>query len=179
MQINEVTQDADVGPRLPERRTFGNTDLQVSEIGIGCQSLAGGVFRQIEPQQARRILRYAYDRGINFFDLSQSYGDLKIERLVGDIFRHERDKVIFAAKIGEYYPGMLVPLARARNFLKPLRRALLPIKTQLHRLMHSQRKFSFSSKHITKAVDDTHRRLTVQHGLIQKLGQTGQGFVHP
>jgi len=155
MQINEVKQNASTKPPMLVQRSFGNTDLRVSEFGIGCQSLAGGIFRPMDPQLIRKIVRQAFDHGVNFFDLSHSYGDLKVERLVGEAFRHERDKVILAAKIGEHYPGMLVPLARARYLLKPLRRVLQPVKTRLHKLMYSQMQFSYSPQHITKAVDDT------------------------
>jgi aryl-alcohol dehydrogenase-like predicted oxidoreductase len=136
------------------RRQFGGTDLQVSEFGVGCQSFAGGLFRPVDPNSTRAILRKAFDEGVNFFDMCQSYGELKTERLIGDLFRHERDRVVLAVKVGETYPGTLVPLARARYVLKPLRRVLAPVKTRLHKLMYSGMRFAFTPEHITKAVED-------------------------
>jgi aryl-alcohol dehydrogenase-like predicted oxidoreductase len=138
---------------LVPRRRFGRTDLEVAEFGIGCQSFAGGLFRPVDPNLTRAILQRAFDQGVNFFDLCQSYGQLNTERLIGDLFRHQRDRVVLAIKVGETYPDALVPLAQARYLLKPLRRTLAPVKTQLHKLMYSRTRFDFSREHITKAVE--------------------------
>jgi aryl-alcohol dehydrogenase-like predicted oxidoreductase len=135
------------------QRAFGSTDLRVSEFGIGCQSFAGGLFRPVDPSTTRTILRRAVDRGVNFFDMCQSYGQLNTERLIGNLFRSERNKLVFAVKVGETYPTALVPFARARYVLKPLRRALMPVKRRLHKLMYSRTQFLYGREHITKAVE--------------------------
>ena len=154
MAVSQIRQNTDATPSLIPRRRFGGTDLQVAEFGIGCQSFAGGLFRPVDPNATRAILRRAFDRGVNFFDLCQSYGQLNTERLIGDLFRHERDRLVLAVKVGETYPSKLVPLTQARYLLRPLRRALAPVKTRLHKWMYSKTRFDFSREHITRAVED-------------------------
>jgi aryl-alcohol dehydrogenase-like predicted oxidoreductase len=154
MVVSPHRHSTEAEPSLVPRRPFGNTGLRVSEVGIGCQSFAGGLFRPVDAKSTREILRQAFDQGVNFFDLCQSYGQLNTERLIGDLFRRERDRIVLAVKVGETYPGTLVPLAQARYVLKPLRRVLAPIKTRLHKLMYAKTRFSYSREHITKAVED-------------------------
>ena len=154
MLVNKITQKPDTNTSMLSQRPFGNTDLRVSEFGIGCQSFGGGLFREVDQNTTRQVLRRAFDNGVNFFDLCQSYGELNTERLVGDVFRHEREQVIFAVKVGETYPRTLIPLAKARYLLKPVRKVLAPLKTRLHKLMYSQMRFLYSPEHITKAVED-------------------------
>ena len=154
MVASQIEQNTQVDmPAIP-RRQFGNTDLHVSEFGIGCQSFGGGLFRPVDRDVTRTILRRAFDQGVTFFDLCQSYGQLSTERLIGDLFRQERHQIVLAVKVGETYPSSLVPLARARYALKPLRRFLAPAKTRLHKLMYSKTRFSYTDEHIRKAVED-------------------------
>jgi aryl-alcohol dehydrogenase-like predicted oxidoreductase len=82
---------------------FGALPLQVSEIGFGTSQLANidnqyvGT-RYIPATRARNILQRAIDLGINFFDTSPTYG--AAEKLVGEIKRKYKDKVIVSTKAG-------------------------------------------------------------------------------
>jgi aryl-alcohol dehydrogenase-like predicted oxidoreductase len=82
---------------------FGALPLKVSEIGFGTSQLANtdnqyvGT-RYIPATRARNILQRAIDLGINFFDTSPTYGTA--EKLVGEIKRKYKDKVIVSTKAG-------------------------------------------------------------------------------
>jgi aryl-alcohol dehydrogenase-like predicted oxidoreductase len=52
-----------------ERRSFGNTDLRVSTIGVGCYGMSG-VYRRADDAESIAALRCALDLGINFVDAS-------------------------------------------------------------------------------------------------------------
>ena len=107
-------------------RHFGNTGLQVSEIGFGCSRL-GGVFAQggnDSNKQALTLLREALDAGINFFDTADMYSQGEAERLLGQAFSGGRDKVIIATKGGYCLPAQRKLVAYVKPFLRPVVKAL-------------------------------------------------------
>ena len=53
-----------------ERRRIGRTDLMTSRIGLGCVTFG----REIDEETSFRLLDYAVDRGIMFFDTAEQYG---------------------------------------------------------------------------------------------------------
>jgi L-galactose dehydrogenase len=60
------------------------------------------VFRQTEPAEGIDAVRYAIERGINFFDVSPYYGITVAEQRLGEALEGYRDKVILATKCGRY-----------------------------------------------------------------------------
>ena len=70
---------------------LGNTGLEVSELGFG-----GIPILRLESNEAKRIVRHAFDRGINFFDTANAYRDS--EAKIGETFAGMRDQVIIATK---------------------------------------------------------------------------------
>jgi predicted aldo/keto reductase-like oxidoreductase len=70
---------------------LGNTDLTVSEVGFGCIPIV-----RLSTGEAVRLLCYAYERGINFFDTANAYQDS--EQKIGLAFQGYRDKVVLATK---------------------------------------------------------------------------------
>ena len=49
-------------------RKLGNSELEVSEIGLGCMGMSFGYGSAIDKQTAITLIRKAYELGINFFD---------------------------------------------------------------------------------------------------------------
>lgn len=74
--------------------------LRVSAIGFGCMNLAGIYRPPTERQEAVKVLRRAYERGVTFFDTAQLYGPFLSEEQVGDALAPVRDKVVIATKFG-------------------------------------------------------------------------------
>lgn len=70
---------------------LGNTGMTVSELGFG-----GIPILRLESGEAEKIVRHAFDRGINFFDTAYAYRDS--EEKIGRAFAGRRDKVIIATK---------------------------------------------------------------------------------
>ena len=67
-------------------REFSDLGWRVSEIGLGCWQI-GWCWGDIEDQDARKILKKALDNGVNFFDTSDTYGDGRSERFLGEILK--------------------------------------------------------------------------------------------
>jgi len=83
-------------------RTLGKTGLNVSILSFGASSL-GGVFRDIDEQEAIRTVHTAVDLGINFIDVSPYYGLTKAETVLGKaLLEIPRDKYFLATKVGRY-----------------------------------------------------------------------------
>ena len=61
--------------------TLGNSDLKVTRLAFGTGSLSGKVQRDLGQDQFTRLVRYAYDNGVRFFETAESYGDM--HRMLG------------------------------------------------------------------------------------------------
>ena len=56
-----------------ERRRFGNSDLMVSIIGLGCYGMSGA-YGPTDDAESLATIRRAIELGVNFLDTSASYG---------------------------------------------------------------------------------------------------------
>ncbi len=74
-----------------KKRRLGKTKLKVSAIGFG-----GIPIIALSKKQAETVVRYAYERGVNFFDTARAYGDS--EEKIGAALKDVRDEVILATK---------------------------------------------------------------------------------
>jgi aryl-alcohol dehydrogenase-like predicted oxidoreductase len=61
--------------------TLGQSDVKVTRLAFGTGSLSGKVQRDLGQEQFTRLVRYAYDRGIRFFETAESYGEM--HRMLG------------------------------------------------------------------------------------------------
>jgi len=83
-----------------KKRILGRSGLEVSAIGLGCMGLSYGYGPATERQQAIKLIRTAYERGVTFFDTAEAYGPFTNEELVGEAVAPFRDKVVIATKFG-------------------------------------------------------------------------------
>ncbi len=83
-----------------QNRKLGNSNLEVSAIGLGCMGLSSGYGPAVEKQQGISLIRAAVDRGVTFFDTAEVYGPWTNEELVGEALGPCRDKVAIATKFG-------------------------------------------------------------------------------
>lgn len=83
-----------------QKRTLGRSGLEVSAIGLGCMGMSQSYGQSMETQDAVRLIRSAFERGITFFDTAEVYGPFKNEEVVGEALRPIRDKVVIATKFG-------------------------------------------------------------------------------
>ena len=87
-----------------ERRRFGNTDLTVSIIGLGCYGMSGA-YGPAEDTESIATIRRALDLGVNLLDTSASYGKGHNHRLIGDAIRGRRHDVVIHSKSGSLRDG--------------------------------------------------------------------------
>lgn len=87
-------------------RTLGKSGIKVSEIGFGAWTIALDWWgKKIEDDEAKRMLKKAYDLGINLFETGDMYGKGKSEKLIGEVFRGMRDDIVISTKYGYEFEG--------------------------------------------------------------------------
>ena len=71
-------------------RALGRTGWKVSEISFGAWAI-GGAWGQVSDEESMAALHKAIDRGVNFIDTADVYGDGRSERLIARL-RKERKR---------------------------------------------------------------------------------------
>ena len=100
-----------------QKRKLGNSNLEVSAIGLGCMGMSVGYGPAGDKQEMISLIRTAVERGVTFFDTAQIYGPFKNEELVGEALAPFRDQVVIGTKFGyDYGPdGKQVGLNRRNS----------------------------------------------------------------
>ena len=88
-----------------QRRKLGNSDLDVSALGLGCMGLSYGYGPATDKPEAISLIRTAVESGITFFDSAEAYGPFKNEELLGEALAPVRDQVVIATKFGFTFEG--------------------------------------------------------------------------
>lgn len=80
-------------------RTLGKTNYKISEVSFGGWAI-GGTWGDVNDKTSMDALEYAVDKGVNFFDTADVYGDGRSERLIGKMAKSKKDKIYIATKAG-------------------------------------------------------------------------------
>jgi pyridoxine 4-dehydrogenase len=83
-----------------QKRTLGNSGLEVSALGLGCMGLSYGYGPATDRTEAVSLIRAASERGVTFFDTAEAYGPFINEEVVGEALEPFRDQVVIATKFG-------------------------------------------------------------------------------
>ena len=82
-----------------QKRTLGNSGLEVSALGLGCMRMSFGD-KPTDKQEMIDFLRKSVERGITFFDTAEVYGPFTNEKLVGEALEPFKGQVVIATKFG-------------------------------------------------------------------------------
>jgi 1-deoxyxylulose-5-phosphate synthase len=61
--------------------TLGKSNVKVTRLAFGTGSFSGKIQRDLGQEEFTKLVRYAYDRGIRFYETAESYGDM--HRMLG------------------------------------------------------------------------------------------------
>src|SRR5262249_51764673 len=92
-------------PMLP--RPLGRTGFLVSPVSFGAWAV-GGAWGPVEDKESLAALHRALDRGVNFFDTADVYGDGRSERLLARLRRERKEPFVVATKAGRRLPKQTV-----------------------------------------------------------------------
>lgn len=80
-----------------EQRTFGNTDEKLPILGFGAQRMVDE--HGCSEEEALRMVNYALDNGIRYFDTAWIYSFGKSEERLGKVARERRKEMWIATKV--------------------------------------------------------------------------------
>jgi aryl-alcohol dehydrogenase-like predicted oxidoreductase len=83
-----------------QKRKLGNSNLEVSPIGLGCMGMSFGYGPPADKKEMISLIRTAVERGVTFFDTAEIYGPFTNEELVGEALAPFRKQVVIATKFG-------------------------------------------------------------------------------
>ena len=83
-----------------QKRKLGNSNLEVSAIGLGCMGMSFSYGPPKDKQEMIALLRAAVERGVTFFDTAEVYGPFTNEELLGEALAPVRGQVVIATKFG-------------------------------------------------------------------------------
>lgn len=81
-------------------RNLAGTDIEVSEVGFGVWTVSTGWWGEVNDERSVRLLRRAFEKGINYFDTADTYGSGLGETLLADAFGGMREEIVISTKIG-------------------------------------------------------------------------------
>ncbi|MAT39746.1 MAG: aldo/keto reductase [Ectothiorhodospiraceae bacterium] len=84
---------------LPPTVQLGTGDLKISRMGFGCMGMSE-FYGDSEDENSINTLHAALERGVNFFDTADMYGNGHNEKLIGEAFADRWDRVVLATKFG-------------------------------------------------------------------------------
>jgi aryl-alcohol dehydrogenase-like predicted oxidoreductase len=82
------------------KRKLGNSNLEVSALGLGCMGMSSGYGPASDKKEMISLIRAAAERGVTFFDTAEAYGPFTNEELVGEALAPFREQVVIATKFG-------------------------------------------------------------------------------
>jgi aryl-alcohol dehydrogenase-like predicted oxidoreductase len=83
-----------------QKRKLGNSNLEVSALGLGCMGMTFSYGPAPDRNAMISLVRTAVDRGVTFFDTAEVYGPFNNEELVGEALAPFRGQVVIATKFG-------------------------------------------------------------------------------
>jgi aryl-alcohol dehydrogenase-like predicted oxidoreductase len=82
-----------------EFRELGRTRWKVSTVSFGAWAI-GGTWGDVDDDESFAALQTALDKGVNFFDTADVYGDGRSERLLAKLRRERSERFYIATKAG-------------------------------------------------------------------------------
>ncbi|MGC8674297.1 MAG: aldo/keto reductase [Thermoprotei archaeon] len=81
---------------------LGWSGLKVSRICLGTMSFGNTADWMVEEDEAQKVLKRAWDLGINFYDTANVYSAGRAEEILGDFLQGRREDAVVATKV--YFP---------------------------------------------------------------------------
>jgi len=98
-------------PLLAQRQTatdyvtLGRSGVKVTRLAFGTGSFSGQVQRELGQDGFTRLVRYAYDRGIRFFETAESYGEM--HKMLGIALKGiPRESYQLMSKVTTFHEGV-------------------------------------------------------------------------
>jgi len=89
-------------------RKLGKTDIQVSEISLGCWTMGGLTWKDgmsvgwanVNETEISEAINYAIENGVTHFDNADLYGNGRSERMLANVLGNRTNNFIISTKVG-------------------------------------------------------------------------------
>jgi aryl-alcohol dehydrogenase-like predicted oxidoreductase len=110
-------------------RALGRTGWKVSEVSFGAWAI-GGSWGNVSDEDSLAALNKAIDSGINFIDTADVYGNGRSERLIAQLKKSRKEKIIVATKAGRKLPKQSVEGYSRENLTMWVEESLRNLETE-------------------------------------------------
>jgi aryl-alcohol dehydrogenase-like predicted oxidoreductase len=162
-----------------QKRELGNSNLEVSALGLGCMRMSFGDKPIGTQQEMISFLHAAVERGITFFDTAEVYGPFTNEELVGEALEPFRGEVVIATKFGfnlnpDGSPGWQGLNSRPERIKQVAEESLRRLRVEAIELFYQHRVDpEVPIEDVAGAVQDLIREAKVKHfGLSEASAET-------
>jgi len=116
-------------------RKLGKSNIEVSEISLGCWTMGGlnwvngdpNGWANVDEREVAEAINYAIDHGVNHFDNADVYGNGKAERMLARILGSRTNNFIIATKIG-WFPGTAANAYEPKHIRYQCEQSLINLK---------------------------------------------------
>jgi aryl-alcohol dehydrogenase-like predicted oxidoreductase len=143
---------------LMDRRNFGSTGLQAFPLGMGC-SRFGSFLSTVGKKESLATIALALERGLDYFDTSDLYGQGESERLLGSALRTKRKQVLLATKAGRTISSQARLAAKIKTPIRFLMRVTPQLRSRVRSARSEHLSFNFNSDYLAAALHASLKRL--------------------
>ena len=94
-----------------QKRTLGNSGIEVSALGFGCWAIGGPFWAGMQPlgwgevsdEESIQAIHKSLELGVNFFDTADVYGAGHSERVLARALKGKREQIVIATKFGNMF----------------------------------------------------------------------------
>jgi aryl-alcohol dehydrogenase-like predicted oxidoreductase len=124
-----------------KKRQLGRSGLEVSEIGFGCMGLNFSYGHSLGKNDAIKVIRTAFEKGVTFFDTAEVYGPYTNEEIVGEALAPFRNDVVIATKFGfNIVDGKMIgPNSQPQQILKAVEGSLKRLNVEVIDVLYQHR----------------------------------------
>jgi len=159
-------------------RKLGKSNIEVSEISLGCWTMGGlnwvngdpNGWANVDEKEIAEAINYAIDQGVNHFDNADVYGNGRAERMLARILGNRTNNFIIATKIG-WFPGTAANAYEPKHIRHQCEQSLINLKRDyidLYYFHHGW--FGDSDEYLDDAVDVMYK--LKDEGKIRLVGQS-------
>lgn len=159
-------------------RKLGKTDIEVSEISLGCWTMGGlnwingdpNGWADVDENEIKEAINYAIDHGVTHFDNADAYGNGRAERMLARILGNRTNNFIIATKIG-WFPGTAAHAYEPAHIRHQCEQSLINLKRDyidIYYFHHGN--FGENDQYLDDAIDVMNK--LKQEGKIRIIGQS-------
>jgi len=159
-------------------RKLGKSDIEVSEISLGCWTMGGlnwvngmpNGWANVDEGEIAEAINYAIDKGVNHFDNADVYGNGRAERMLARILGDRINNFIIATKTG-WFQGTAAHAFEPQHIRHQCEQSLINLNRDyidLYYFHHGH--FGDNDEYLDDAVEEMFR--LKEEGKIRLIGQS-------